>query len=147
MPLHTGHLNLINFGLKHCSKITILLVVTKDEPIKPELRYAWLLENYKENKNITIEVTNRDFINNLPQSERTGAWCSFIGEEYPLLDCIISSESYGDILANHLNITHLKFDHKREMTPISATKIRENFKEHMHYLPENVKNFFKGEQK
>lgn len=142
MPLHSGHLNLVSFGLTYCDKITLLLVVSNDEPIDPDLRYSWLLEHYKDDPEISIDVTYRDNINSLPQHKRTEAWCNFIEGEYPRVDCIISSESYGDILAEHLNIIHLKFDHKREITPISATEIRENFKDHMHYLPEHVKNFF-----
>ena len=147
MPLHTGHLNLIEFGLKKCKNITILLVASENEPIDPEIRYTWLREYYKDYKNIVIKVTYRDNINRLPQSERTNAWCKFIEKDYPGIDCIVSSESYGDILANHLNVKHLKFDHKREITPISATEIREDIHKHMNYLPESVKNFFKGTQK
>lgn len=143
MPLHTGHLNLIKHGLENCKNITILLVCSMGEPINPELRYSWLVEHYKNNKNISVDVTYRDGINSLPQSQRTDAWCSFIGKEYPDLDCIISSESYGDILAHSLGVKHLKFDHKREITPISATEIRENYKKHIHYLPDHVKTYFK----
>ncbi len=143
MPLHTGHLNLINHGIENCQNITLLLVCSKGEPINPELRYSWLIEHYKDFKNIRIDVTYRDNINKLPQEERTTAWCQFIKKEYPAIDCIISSENYGDILANELNIEHLKFDHKREITPISATEIRENYIKHMHYLPDHVKTYFK----
>lgn len=145
MPLHTGHLSLISYGLEHCKFITLLLVVTKDEPIEPELRYSWLIEHYKDNPNIKVDVTRRDNINALPQEKRTGAWCEFIKKEYPNIDCIISSESYGDILADYLQIDHLKFDHNRIITPISSTEIRENYKKHIHYLPESVKNFFNME--
>ncbi len=70
-----------------------------------------------------------------------------LGNEYPELDCIISSESYGDILAEHLGVKHLKFDHKRIITPISATEIRENYLRHIHYLPDHVKIFFNRERK
>ncbi len=142
MPLHTGHLNLISFGLEKCEHITILLVVSKGEPIEPELRFSWLSEHYKDNPNISIEVTFRDNINKLAQTERTDAWCRFIGQAFPSIDCVISSEIYGDILAMELKIDHLKFDHKRRITPISATEIRENYQKHMHYLPKLVKNFF-----
>ncbi len=142
MPLHSGHLNLVTYGLERCKKITLLLVVSKNEPIEPELRYSWLLEHYKGIDSICIDVTNRDDINALPQDQRTEAWCKLIANEYPGLDCIISSEIYGDVLADHLGIKHLKFDHKREITPISATEIRENFKKHIHYLPEHVKTYF-----
>ena len=147
MPLHTGHLNLISYGLRFCNLITILLVASEGEPIEPELRYAWLVEHYKENKLIKIEVTNRDNINALPQEERTAAWCDFIKNEYPNIDCIISSEIYGDILAEHLGITHIKFDHNRKITPISATEIRENYKKHIHFLPDHVKTYFNREKK
>ncbi|MGL1890778.1 MAG: hypothetical protein OCD02_04090 [Spirochaetaceae bacterium] len=142
MPLHTGHLNLISYGLQHCKKITILLVVTKNDPIEPELRYSWLYENYKNTPEISIEVTDRKSIDALPSEQRTEAWCKFIKSDFPAIDCIISSETYGDILADYLNITHLKFDHKREITPISASEIRENYEKHIHYLPEHVKTFF-----
>lgn len=142
MPLHTGHLNLITYGLSNCNFITILLVATKGEPIEPELRYSWLYENYKSDKRIKIDVTYRDNINALPQEMRTSAWCDFIKNEYPDIDCIISSEVYGDTLAGFLGIAHLKFDHKRKITPISATEIRENYKKHINYLPDPVKTFF-----
>lgn len=142
MPLHSGHLNLITYGLEKCKEITILLVVSDNDPIDPQLRYSWLFEHYKKNKKISIDVTYRNAINNLPQEQRTFAWCQFISEEYPNLDCIISSETYGDTLAKFLNISHFKFDHKRKITPISATEIRENYKEHMHYLPDHVRGFF-----
>ncbi len=145
MPLHTGHLNLITYGLKYCSSITILLVATKGEPIEPELRYSWLYEHYRSDKRIKIDVTYRDSINALPQEKRTSAWCDFIKSEYGGIDCIISSEVYGDILADYLGITHLKFDHKRKITPISATEIRENYKKHINYLPDHVKTFFNRE--
>lgn len=147
MPLHSGHLGLIDFGLKYCENITILLVVTEGEPINPELRYSWLIEHYRDTHRITVDVTYRDYINTLPQKERTVAWCKFIKQEYPDLDCIISSETYGDTLADYMGIKHLKFDHKREITPISATEIRENYKKHMHFLPDHVKSFFNTEKK
>ena len=147
MPLHTGHLNLITYGLKYCKKITILLVATKKDPIEPKLRYSWLIEHYKNNPNLNIEVTFRDNINKLPQKERTAAWCKLIENRYSGLDCIISSESYGDKLADYLGVTNLKFDHKRKMTPISATEIRANYKKHIHYLPDHVKPFFSTEKK
>lgn len=145
MPLHTGHLGLISHGLEHCNNITILLVVTSDEELDPELRYSWLVEHYENEKGITIDVTYRDEINALPPSERTAAWCNFIAKEYPKLDCIISSESYGDTLADYLGVKHLKFDHKREITPISATEIRSDVHKFIHFLPEHVKKFFKPE--
>ncbi|QEN05139.1 hypothetical protein EW093_10585 [Thiospirochaeta perfilievii] len=147
MPLHTGHLNLIDYGLKYCKKITLLLVASKDDPIEAELRYSWLLEHYKEYKNISVDVTYRDNINALPQRDRTSAWCKFVKEEYPNLDSIISSETYGDTLADYLGVKHLKFDHKREITPISATEIRDNYKKHIHYLPDHVKVFFNNSEK
>ncbi len=147
MPLHSGHLNLIAYAQKHCKNLTILLVATSGEPIKPELRYSWLIEHYMNYNNIEIDVTYRDNINALPQEMRTEAWCNFIAQEYPEIDCIISSETYGDILADKLNIAHLKFDHKRIITPISATEIRENYKRHIHFLPDHVKVFFNNEKK
>ncbi len=142
MPLHTGHLTLIKHGLEKCNKITILLVVTAGEPIEPELRYSWLVEHFKEEDRIHIETICRDPINALPGELRTEAWCNFIKKEYNFVDVIISSEHYGDILASFLGIDHLKFDHKREIVPISATDIRDNYKKHFHYLPEHVKKHF-----
>ncbi|MBN2618606.1 MAG: adenylyltransferase/cytidyltransferase family protein [Spirochaetales bacterium] len=139
MPLHSGHLSLIEYGLQYCERIKILLVISKNEPIEPELRYSWLIEHYKNNREIDIDITNRDAINELPQENRTEAWCKFIKQEYPCIDCIVSSETYGDTLANFLNVDHLKFDHKREMTPISASEIRKDIDKHIHYLPEHVK--------
>lgn len=139
MPLHAGHLNLISYGLEQCKRIILLLVVAKNDPINPEQRYLWLVEHYNNTPEITVHVIYRDNINALPQEKRTNAWCELIDKKYPNIDCIISSENYGDFLASHLNIKHLKFDNERKEVPISATKIRENYEKHINFLPEHVK--------
>lgn len=142
MPLHTGHMSLISYASSRCDKLTILLVARKGDPIKAELRYSWLIEHYSEKNHVEIDFMWRDIIDDIPDEERTKAWCEYIQKRYPDLDVFFSSEKYGDVLSSYLGITHDKFDPKRKQIPISATEIRDNYREHIHYLPQNVQDFF-----
>ena len=47
MPLHKGHLALIDFALKHCTHLTIILCYTNNEPIKGEIREQWLRKAFE----------------------------------------------------------------------------------------------------
>ena len=54
MPLHCGHLALIDFAGKQCDELIILLCYTDKEPIAGSLREEWLKKNLAGIANTTI---------------------------------------------------------------------------------------------
>jgi HTH-type transcriptional repressor of NAD biosynthesis genes len=45
LPLHKGHLHLIDTALNLSEKVTLLVCSIKSEPIPGEVRFRWVKEN------------------------------------------------------------------------------------------------------
>jgi HTH-type transcriptional regulator, transcriptional repressor of NAD biosynthesis genes len=58
------------------------------------------------------------------------------------LDCIFTSENYGDEYANKLGIEHVLVDIDRKTIPISGTLVRTDPYKYWNYIPEIVKPYF-----
>jgi len=54
MPVHNGHLHLINTAAKQCEKLFVIVGSLKSEPINGILRYNWLKMIFEDDKNIEI---------------------------------------------------------------------------------------------
>lgn len=130
MPLHKGHLALIDFALTQCDTVKVLVLVDKYEPIE----YINRSEYFNDIKDERIEVitlyydsiVNGLCATNEPKEEYAKKWVEFLSNN--IFDCthIISSEQYGKNIAKFSHLEHICFDHERSIVPISATEIREN---------------------
>lgn len=148
MPLHKGHLNLIQKGLNKVDKLTILCCTLESEPIDGILRWNWMMESIKEMN--TDKIILKHIYENLPQEPKNNndiefwnIWNNVIKRECDDIDLIISSEDYGDKLAELLNIEHYAVDKERNEICISATKIRKEPLKYFNYLADSVKPFYK----
>jgi HTH-type transcriptional repressor of NAD biosynthesis genes len=146
MPLHNGHIALIDFALQHCDHLNILLCCEVNEPILPQIRHNWLQQLYGSNKSINIHLLIYDG-NELPNTSVSSEsvsklWATKIKKILPGITHIFSSEKYGDYLANELNAKHLLFDIDRTNIPISATTIRNNIFSNWTFLPNIVQPYF-----
>lgn len=143
MPIHKGHLALINFAAALCDELIVSMSYTVNDPIPYKKRLAWLQELLSLNKKIRIEVLVDDFDEeNLQLPERTQIWAAVLKEKYPTIHTVFSSEEYGQHLAIHLNAKHILFDSERKQTPISATAIRSNPFKNWEYIPAVVQPYF-----
>lgn len=125
MPLHLGHLALIDFAAERCDELRVLIGSLPGEPIPGTLRARWLWETYRERKNIVIEHTDEE----LPSSETSSydvsrVWARWLSAHFPSARIVFSSEAYGAYLAEHMGITHVPFDPARAAVPVSASQIR-----------------------
>lgn len=127
MPLHAGHLALIDFGLKYCDRLIVLICSSDKEEIVGEVRVNWLNQIANDNSRLQIEHLhyNEDHLPNTSVSSRevSKLWTSKIGELFPQLDILFSSEPYGDYMAEFLGIEHICFDIERSRVKISASSI------------------------
>lgn len=143
MPIHKGHIALINFAAAHCDELIVSMSFTPDDKIDPLLRFQWIKEIFKDQPNIKPAIIADDFDDEtLPLNERTNIWANRMREVYPKIDILFSSEFYGTPFAINLQAEHILFDEPRKFTPVSATLIRNNPFKYWDYIPDEVRSYF-----
>ncbi|MBN8824578.1 MULTISPECIES: AAA family ATPase [unclassified Spirosoma] len=143
MPVHQGHLALIDFARRQCDHLIVSMTVTPDDVISPDLRLRWLTELLAPYPTIEVVAESDDFHDpTLPLWEATKLWAAFIKRRFPTVSVFFSSESYAIPLAHHSGLTHVAFDPPRQQVPISATLIRQQPARYWAYIPEVVRPYF-----
>ena len=127
LPLHQGHIALVQFALQNCDKLILLLCSTANEPIPGEIRKGWLASTFGTDVRVQIEhiqYNEQELPNTSVSSQEVSAlWGAYINKSFPGIDIFISSETYGDYLADYLHIEHTSFDKERSQVSISASAI------------------------
>lgn len=144
MPLHKGHIALADFALKHCDKLNILVCANNDiEPIPGALRLKWAKEVFHKDPRIEVHYTEEKIpYTNYSSRYISGLWGQYIKQRFPDVSVFVSSEEYGDYVAEYLGITHVLFDKSRLNVPVSASLIRQNSMDFWDYMPRAVQPYF-----
>ncbi|WP_316825659.1 AAA family ATPase [Pedobacter miscanthi] len=143
MPIHKGHIALINFAATHCDELIVSMSFTPEDKIDPVLRFKWIREIFKDQPGIKPAIITDDFDDeNLPLNERTNIWAIKMREVYPKIDILFSSEFYGAPFALNLQAEHILFDEPRKSTPVSATLIRNHPFKYWKFIPAEVRPYF-----
>jgi NadR type nicotinamide-nucleotide adenylyltransferase len=145
LPLHSGHLHMINTALKQCEKLTILICSLEREVIPGYMRYTWI-------KNIFPDVNVIHITDEIPQYPETcdegpqkfwEIWTDVIKRNMPKdLDVWFSSEDYGDEIARRFGIKSVIVDKQRIVVPISATEIRRQPLNNWKMIPPEVRAYY-----
>lgn len=143
MPVHAGHLALIEFASGHCDELIVSMSYKENDPISGKARFSWLKEIFIDSRKVKPVLVKDDFDNeSLPWPERTRVWARFLKRQYQNIDILVSSEDYGVLLAEALECRYLSFDPNRKIVPVSATRIRENPFTHWEFIPKIVRPYF-----
>ncbi|NJM25940.1 MAG: AAA family ATPase [Bacteroidia bacterium] len=143
LPLHHGHVALIHFAASHCKELIVSMSYTETDPIDASIRFDWIKETFRDMPAIKPVMVRDDFDDpSLPFMDRMQLWATGIGERYPGIDVIISSEEYGAAVASLLGIAHISFDPERTQVPVSASRIRSNPYQHWQYIPAAVRPYY-----
>ncbi|GAB3945710.1 nicotinamide-nucleotide adenylyltransferase [Spirosoma harenae] len=143
MPVHKGHLALIEFARKQCDHLIVSMTVTPEDVISPEIRLGWLNELLAPYPSIEVVAESDDFHDpTLPLWEATKLWAAFIKRRFPAVSIFFSSEEYAIPLAHHSGLQHITFDPPRLKVPISATLIRQQPARYWDYIPDIVRPYF-----
>lgn len=146
MPLHKGHLALIDFALKHCDHLTILLCFTGNEPISGTTRKQCLEREFKSNKKVSIKVFEYDesILPNTSESSRAVSklWSEVLKKLLSSVDVLFTSEAYGNFVAEYMSIKHYSFDEKRSTIPVSASLIRDQPFKHWDFISVSARPLF-----
>jgi HTH-type transcriptional regulator, transcriptional repressor of NAD biosynthesis genes len=145
-PLHKGHLEMIQYAVRHCNHLTILVCCSDQEKIPPAIRAGWLREELLDYSSIQIleYYYDESLLPNTSVSDRevSRQWADVFQTLLPDVDLLVTSELYGDYVAEFMGITHLAFDPERKKQAVSASVIRQDALSFWHFLPDSVKRYF-----
>lgn len=143
MPIHAGHIALIEFAAAHCDELIVSMSFTLNDQIDPRTRFEWIREIFKDRPHIKPAMEEDNFDDEtLPLTERTRIWADFIRKKFPLVHVIFSSEEYGAPFAKNLNCEHIPFDPPRNQFKVSASLIRQSPFRYWDFIPDAVKPYF-----
>ena len=146
MPLHKGHMALIEFARQRCDLLYVVLCHTKKEPIDGAIRASWLNRSFAAQNNIKIINYEYDesMLPNTSASSMSASklWAAAFKSILPEIDVIFTSELYGDYLAQLLGAQHIPYDFNRVLVPVSATMIREQPIANWDYIADTARPYF-----
>lgn len=146
LPFHKGHEAMINFALKKCDFLTVLVCCSDKENITANTRQKWIEKTF-ENQN-EIEIKSFHYLESeLPNTsdsskEVSKIWSAKFKKLFPDYDFVITSEEYGNYVASFMGIKHIAFDIPKQLFPISATAVRNDIFTNWNFLPDSVKPSF-----
>lgn len=146
LPLHKGHLALIEFACQHCDFLYIIVCFSKEEPIEGIVRKQWLYNELSSYKNIALISLPYDesVLPNTSVSSHdvSKKWATELKKVVPDADIVFTSEKYGDYLAEFMNIEHLLYDEGRVAFPISSSMINKEPFKYWNYIADSAKPWF-----
>lgn len=103
MPVHAGHVAMIEYACSLCDELIVSMSFTPDDPIPGDARFPWLRSAISHLPKAKAFLVRDDFDDEtLPLEERTEIWSQFIQRVYPAIDLVVSSEPYGEPFAPSL---------------------------------------------
>ncbi len=145
-PFHKGHEAMINFALSKCDFLSVLVCSSDKENISGEIRSSWIRKTFEKIPNVEVRVF--DYLESeLPNTSVTSVsvsevWAKIFQKQFPDYSLLITSEDYGSLVANYMNIEHIAFDKPRSNFPVSATAVRNDIFKNWQILPDSVKPYF-----
>jgi len=147
MPLHNGHIYLIDTAIENSEHVDIFMCSLESEPIPGKIRHEWMQSLYGGRKNVTIHWVQDENPQTPDECESFEKfyriWCSTVYTRVGDLDVIFTSEEYGEEFANELDIEHYLVDIERGTYPVSGTKVRNNAIEYWDLIPKVDRRYYK----
>ena len=149
MPLHKGHLALIDFATTQAETVSVCVTGHDGEVISSAERAWWVIESYIQNSSINVRnltydpgKLNESSVSDLKSSEEWAEYLKAELEDFSEIDVIIGSEMYVKYMADYLGIGYIIYDENRENMPISATDIKGDIIRYWDYLSPAAKRSY-----
>lgn len=138
MPLHAGHVRLVDAAASACDELVILVCTSPDEPLPERLRYDWAREVWPRHRVVHVSEGQPSYPHEHPDFE--AIWTELLRRRLPQgVDVFFSGEPYGDDVARWLGIEHVLVDRDRASPGLSATGVRRDPWGHWEALPPPVR--------
>ncbi|MCB0632314.1 MAG: AAA family ATPase [Saprospiraceae bacterium] len=146
LPFHKGHQALIDFALGRLDVLYVIVCASERETIPVAVRSKWIRDIFPEESRLQIMelVYSEEILPNTSVSSRevSKVWAEHFKQLLPLVNAVVTSEPYGNFVAEYMDIQHISFDLDRGQVPISASCIRQRVYDHWDYLPDPVKAYY-----
>jgi HTH-type transcriptional repressor of NAD biosynthesis genes len=146
LPLHKGHLALIDFASKRCDILYIILCYTDRESIPGKTREQWIKHEtmvYTHARTISFMYDEKVLPNtSVPSRTASLMWADAFKSIVPDVSRVFTSEAYGAFVAAYMNVEHLVFDEARQSVPVSASQIRSNPFQYWNYIASSARSYF-----
>lgn len=147
LPFHLGHKYLIDIALENCDIVHVIVCHNRSQMISGESRIDSIRFTYSKNINVIVHSLEDD---ELPQSDKEspsldhfyGMWVPVVRDLVSELDCVFTSEDYGDDFARYLGIDHFLVDRNRVKYSISGTEIRNDPIKNWDFISEELRSNF-----
>lgn len=104
--------------------LVVILFSSQRDPIPPELRLGWLMED---NPGLDLRHVVAEQRQDYDDPDIWDQWMASIRSALPEgPDVVFTSEAYGDEMARRLGAEHICVDPERQARPVSGTAVREN---------------------
>lgn len=143
MPLHAGHIALLRFAADRCGRLIAVVDDQPDHPIPAATRAEWIRQTFAADEHIEVHTTDEPLPDDpIPSREVSRVWAAYLKNKYPQATAIISSEKYGNYVAEYMEIEHIAYDPGRITTPVSGTAVRERPFRHWDMIAPAARPFF-----
>jgi HTH-type transcriptional regulator, transcriptional repressor of NAD biosynthesis genes len=146
-PLHKGHVSLIRYGMSICEKFYVIVCGSDKEPISTSTRAAWIREELS--NDAAVHVVEYSYLEcelpNTSESSRdvSQVWSAIFRGLLPAeLGVIVTSEPYGEFVAQYMGIEHASYDQSRTNFPVSSTQVRADLLGSWDLLPAPVQRSY-----
>ena len=142
LPLHRGHMHLIETARARVDHLTVLVCSLLREPIPGIIRAQWVHELYPD---VNVQHCD-DEIPSYPHEHPDfwNIWHRTIRRFVPTgPDFVFTSETYGDQLAALLGAQHICVDLDRKIFPVSGTAVRESPLAYWDFIPPSVQAYYR----
>ena len=152
MPLHNGHVYLVEFAKAYCDHLVILVASMPNEPIPGKLRYEWMKKMFN-SESCTVIWTD-EILPQEPKDENDHEFWKIWADEikkamyaahrsyWDTPTHVFASEEYGHKLAASVGAEFVPVDMARTMHKISGTKCRRNIFTNWKHLPQVVRSHY-----
>lgn len=145
-PPHAGHALLVQTAASVCARVTVVVMAHAVESIPLALRVAWLREIHASTPHVTVT----GIADNHPVDfEDDAVWHAHLalmreaarGVNAEPIDCVFTSEPYGEELGRRLGARHVAIDPDRRLVPVSGTAVRADIAAAWEYIAPCVRAY------
>lgn len=152
MPLHKGHELMIELGAALMDELQVVVSGKETDVISLSTRYNWVRQFVSERGLYNVQVhmhndqspppINVDENGTVLDLDFQLYWVYEFMKIDDRITHIVSSDRYGQVLSDRMNLQWMPIDPNREMVKISATKVRENPTKYFQYISDVAKPYY-----
>lgn len=128
-PPHIGHHHLVRTAARVADRVTVVVMASAAESIPLDRRVAWMRETHRADRGVTVTGivcdAPMDFGSDAVWAAQVACMRAAVRTVTGIpVDAVVSSEKYGDELAQRFSATHVCVDVDRIAYPVSGTACR-----------------------